>query len=470
MSNRRQFLKTMAMGGMATMIPRVVSGQSPVREKPGRPLNVLFILVDDLGWGDLACYGNGIVKTPNIDRLAAQGLRFTNFYVNAPVCSPTRAGFMTGLFPSRLGIYGHFAKEELNERRGMPQSMDPEVPTVADLFKKAGYTTAHFGKWHLGTAPAQEYGFDISKTFAGGGPFAWENEDHFWRNSSECIVDAAIAFLKEHRDKPFYANVWTFHPHAPLDPSPEQMAPYDRFNDKRLKGEFTTPFAVFYGVVTELDRQIGRLLDTLDELELSENTLVLFSSANGPEDIHLPETAHSGVGTPGPFRGRKRSLYEGGIRTPFMVRWPGKTPPGKVDRTTVLSGVDFLPSICCAAGVPVSEPLHGDGENLAEALQGTPANRKKPLFWEFRSRVLGDVMNRNPRMVIRDANWKLLMNPDRSRIELYDIPNDPMEVDNVADNHPDVVSRLADKLLAWDAELPEAPVEPEAGNNAYPWP
>lgn len=470
-TNRRDFIKQIAAGGLGIVAADMLHTRYAQAESSGDgPPNVLFILADDLGWGDLRCYGSTIAKTPRIDRLAEQGLRFTSFYVNGPVCSPTRAGFTTGRFPSCLGIHSHFASAEQNERRGMPQSMDPEAPTVADFFKEAGYTTGHFGKWHMGVVEAKEYGFDEYRVLGGGGPFAWHGEANFYRRSSELIVDEAIRFIEANRDKPFYANVWTMHPHAPLDPSEDHMKPYARFNDKRLTGEFTTPFGVFYGVVTEMDRQIGRLLDKLDELGLTDNTIVVFSSDNGPEDIHLTESAHSGVGHTGPFRGRKRSLYEGGIRTPFIIRWPGKAPAGKVDDSTILSGVDFLPSICRLAGVGIPGDLELDGEDMSGSLVGEPKARTRPLMWERRFRVLGDTINKSPMMAVREGRWKLLMNLDRSRLELYDIPNDPMEVDNVAGREPDVVEELSKALLNWHATLPESPIEREAGSNAYAWP
>lgn len=469
-SNRRDFLRNTALGGLGLLAASGLGAAEGLAGTDGRRPNVVFILADDLGWGDLACYGNTIAKTPNIDRLAKQGIRFSNFYVNGPVCSPTRVGFMTGRFPSCLRIHSHFATPELNAKRGMPQALDPAVTTIADCLKEAGYVTGHFGKWHMGDIDPKEYGFDEHRVFNRGGVSGWQGEPNFWRRSSELIADEAVRFVEAHRDEPFYVNVWSLHPHAPLDPSEEQMAPYAKLQSDRVTGKFTTPFGVFYGCVTELDRHIGRLLDKLDELGLAENTIVLFSSDNGPEDIHLVETAHSGVGSAGPFRGRKRSLYEGGIRTPFIIRWPGRVPAGLVDNTTVLSGVDFLPSVCRLAGVAAPEGLQQDGEDMSPALLGKPRERRKSLLWERRFIVIGDPIHKSPMMAIREGRWKLLMNPDRSRVELYDIPNDPSEVDNVAEKHRGVVKRLSKRLMRWHASLPESPIEKEAGSNTYPWP
>ncbi|NUN97437.1 MAG: sulfatase-like hydrolase/transferase, partial [Candidatus Omnitrophica bacterium] len=249
--------------------------------------------------------------------------------------------------------------------------------------------------------------------------------------------------------------------HAYLDPTEKQREPY-----KNLGGALE----IYYGAATDADRQIGRILAKLDELGLAENTVVVFSSDNGPEDITITNASHSGVGSPGPFRGRKRSLYEGGVRVPFIVRWPGKVPAGRVDNASVVSGVDLLPTFCALAGVPVPESLRPDGQDVSAALLGRPFERRKPLFWEFRSAVAGHVINRSPMLALREGNWKLLMNPDRSRIELYDIPNETSELNNLADRNPEVVERLAGQLLAWRSELPPGRVDKGAGVNVYPWP
>jgi N-acetylgalactosamine-6-sulfatase len=404
--------------------------------------------------------------------MAREGVLFTQFYANSPVCSPTRVALLTGRFPSPLGIHAHISRTELNRARGMPDALDASVPTLAKLLKAKGYATGHFGKWHLGHLPTQNYGFDASKTFVGGGEPGWDNRSlEFIQRSSELIVDEALRFVEAHRDRPFFVNVWFKDVHAPLAPTEEQMKPYQRL---RPRGEwaqsFTAPAQVFYAAVTEMDRQVGRLLRRLDEWGLGESTLVIFTSDNGPEDWHIRNAAHSGVGSPGPFRGRKRSLYEGGIRVPFIVRWKGTTPAGRVDETTVISGVDLLPTFCALAGIDWPEDMKLDGEDMSDALRGQPKQRTRPLFWEFRGRIFGHPLNRSPMLAIREGRWKLLMNPDESRIELYDLLNDPMEVDNVAGQQPEVVRSLARRLKAWHDSMPPRPKHPQAGSHAYPWP
>jgi len=177
---------------------------------------------------------------------------------------------------------------------------------------------------------------------------------------------------------------------------------------------------VYYASVTDLDTQIGRLLNEMETLGLADNTLVLFSSDNGPEDIHLRDAGHSGIGSAGPFRGRKRSLYEGGVRLPFLVRWPGKVPSGRVDDKSVVAAVDFLPTLCKLAGVKLPRDLQPDGEDTSDILQGQSRQRVSPLLWEWRFRIFGHIWHHSPTLAIREGDWKLLMNPDRSRVELFD--------------------------------------------------
>lgn len=436
-----------------------------------RPPNFLFILADDLGWGDLGCYGHRQIRTPNLDRLAGQGSLFTQFYVNSPVCSPSRTSFMTGRYPARHRIHGHLATAELNEKRGMPNWLDPSVPTLPRLLKGAGYATGHFGKWHLGSgpgAPAYEaYGIGDHRTAVSNGP-GWPAQPGFWAKSTGLIVDEAIRFVEQNRSRPFYLNVWTLLPHAILNPTEEQMEPYGRFgpgNDTPHKGALQ----VYYASVTNLDQEVGRLLNRLDELGLARDTVVLFSSDNGPEDIHITNASHSGVGTPGPFRGRKRSLYEGGVRVPFLARWPGRVKAGRVDDRSVLTAVDLLPTLAGMAELK-APGRELDGEDVSDMLMNGARPRTKPILWEWRFHIFGDTLNRSPMLSIRDGRWKLLMNPDGSRTELYDIPADPSELNNLAPRHPEVVGRLSTGLLAWHKTLPPGPVDPTAGKNDYPWP
>jgi len=439
----------------------VAAEPSATSERP----NFVFVFADDWGWGDLRCYGHPVLRTPNLDRLARDGTLFTQFYVASGVCSPSRTAIMTGHFPARHRIHGHLARPEQNQRRAMPNWLDPDVPTVTDLLQQAGYRTGHFGKWHLGSgegAPSiGEYGIDDHKgvNSTDDYPNLWGPE--FRPRSTEIIIDETIRFIEQNRQGPFYVQAWLLDTHAYLQPTEEQQKAYPRHNGA-LK--------IYYSVATDADQHIGRLMKRLQELGLAENTVFVFSSDNGPEDIVIGNASHSGVGSAGPFRGRKRSLYEGGVRMPFIVRWPQGTPAGAVDNSSVIGGVDWLPTICSLADVELPDGLNLDGEDMSAALRGRPTQRVKPLLWEWRFRVHGHALHQSPMLSIRDGKWKLLMNPDRSRVELYDIPADPSELTNLADWQPEVVERLAGKVLAWQKTLPPGPVEAVAGSNAYRWP
>ncbi len=444
--------------------------------------NFVFVFADDWGWGDLGCYGHRSVKTPFLDRLAQQGTLFTQFYVCSGVCSPSRAAVMSGQFPARFAIHGHFAAHDLNERRGMPNSLDPSVHTYTRLLRESGYAVGHFGKWHLGHgegAPEPgEYGIDAHRVNAGNGPqleCGGGTGPTFIpgmrHKSSEIIVDHSIDFISKHRNDPFLVNVWLNDTHATLAPDETQLAPYEMFMPQDVKERWPGALATYYAAVTNADRHIGRLLEALDEMGLADDTVFIFSSDNGPEDIHIPNASHSGVGSPGPFRGRKRSLYEGGVRTPFIMRWPrGGVRAGAVDNETPLCGVDLMPTFCELAGADVPSEAKLDGESMAAVFHGEERVRSTPLLWEWRFRVWGHPLNQSPALSVRDGKWKLLFNPERDRMELYDIPNDRMELDNQAASQPEVVEELAEKGLAFQSELPEGPRDPEVGSNAYPWP
>jgi N-acetylgalactosamine-6-sulfatase len=284
------------------------------------------------------------------------------------------------------------------------------------------------------------------------------------------FVDESLKFIQQHKDQPFYLQLWTLVPHATLNPTDEQMAPYARLHPSGPKFPHRSAAEIFYASVTDLDAQIGRLVKGLDELGLSDNTLIVFSSDNGPEDIHIRNAGHSGVGSAGPFRGRKRSLYEGGVRVPFIVRWPGRVPAGRIDEQSIVAGCDLLPTVCKLASVTVPQGHALDGEDVSDILRGYPRPRKTDLYWNWRFRIAGEVFHHSPVLAIREGDYKLLMNADKSRIELYDIPGDPTQLANLAEKHPVVVERLSTKLLAWHKTLPEGPNDPSAGKLNYAWP
>lgn len=457
---RQHFLNTVA----GTAAQACFGQTSQSREQP----NIIFILADDLGWGDLGCYGHPFLQTPNLDRLASQGMRFTGFYTNSAVCSPSRAAFLTGSFPARHRIHSALDTPAVNKRNGSADYLEPAAANLARVLRDAGYTTGHFGKWHLGSGPSAPkptaYGFDEFRT-------SWPDaaaDPHFWSRTTGLMVDDAIRFVEKHRGRPFYLNLWTLIPHAILNPTPAEMDRYRGFGPPNIphKGAHQ----IYYGAVSGLDDQIGRLLARLSELGLDSNTLIIFSSDNGPEDIDIYSVNHSGVGSSGPFRGRKRSLYEGGVRVPFLVRWPGRVPASGVNTSSVATAVDLLPTLAKLAGATVPSSCPCDGEDIVAALRGGDYKRRKPLMWEWRFDIYGHAVNRSPMLAIRHGDWKLLMNPDRSRMELYDVPRDPTELQNLAAREPKVVEDLARQLIEWHRSLPPGPVRPSAGKNDFPGP
>jgi N-acetylgalactosamine-6-sulfatase len=476
---RRAFLQTLGAGGLGLAAGRR-AGRSA--EAPRRP-NVLFILADDLGWGDLSCYGQPRLRTPALDRLAREGTLFTQYYQGGSVCSPSRACLLTGRWPAEFRIHGHYATAEQNTQRDMSQCLDPQAATLPKLLRAGGYYTAHVGKWHLGlpagtprdAAALRCYGFDEARWLDAQGEIEGKVES-LWGvpnrpRATKVLVDETITVLERARNQPqpFYCELWLNDPHAPLAPSAEQRKPYRG----GTPDGFTSPFEVYAGTVAEMDRQLGRLLAKLDELGLARDTIVVFSSDNGPEDIEIGNASWSGVGSAGPLRGRKRSLYEGGVRVPFLVRWPAALPAGGVNDQTVVSGADLLPTLCELAGVSLSAEVQATqrGQSVAAALRGDHGLRRaRPLFWEWRFRVFNHPWNRSPILAVRDGQWKLLLNPDRSRVELYDIPADPAEQYNQAAQQPAVVERLSALALAWQQTLPPGKVEPAAGRNDYTWP
>ncbi|MCE5276679.1 MAG: sulfatase-like hydrolase/transferase [Planctomycetaceae bacterium] len=471
---RRAFLKSAALGAAAATVP--VARLLAAADAAGGPRpNIIFILADDLGWGDPHLFGgHPYIKTPNLDRLAREGTCFTQSYTSSPVCSPSRCGFMTSHYPARHKIHGHFADHAQNQQRGMPNWLDPRAATLPGLLKKAGYRTGHFGKWHLGhgegAPPPTEYGIDVSKTVNSTGPqLGSEKTQEFFRaRSTGMMVDETIKFIEAGRNsgKPFYVNLWTLVPHALLKPTPEELAVYKDLDPdpkdfpaymRQYAGSsknFKSQMKVYAAAVTGMDKALGRLFDWLDKEGLADNTLIFFTSDNGPEDYRVSNAANAGMGSPGPHRARKRSLYEGGLRTSCIARWKGHVPAGKVDKDSVLTAVDFLPTMCSLAGAAVPESVKADGENVSDILIGKSRPRTRPIFWEWRFGVAGNKNYHPPKLAVRDGKWKLFVNPDGSNAELYDIPADGEERRNVAADHKEVVARLKTLVLEWKKTLP----------------
>jgi N-acetylgalactosamine-6-sulfatase len=445
--------------------------------------NVVFILADDLGWGDLGCQGHPTLRTPVIDRLAAEGIRCTQYSVASPVCSPSRAALLTGRRPAALRFHWVLADSKLNAWRTVPDQLDPQVPTLARTLHDAGYATAHVGKWHLGDAVTPRdrdaYGFDHHDVPS---DRAWNllsadeaaSRDKAVQGlatmrSSAAIVDRASAWIASvPATQPFYVQLWMRVPHSPLGATPEQIAPFaelvvdpkasafgfwqqDYYH--RLGRNRDEQARIYHAAVSDLDAQIGRLLAQLEQLGRARDTIVIFSSDNGPEHA---AGHNAGTGSAGTLRGRKHGIYEGGLRTPWIVRYPARIPAGTVDETSVLNGIDLHPTVAALCGVPA--PAGIDGEDRSAVWLGTPTPRRDPLCFEFMFCTNGSAQEKSPPLAIRDGPWKLLTDYAGTRSELYDLAADPDERHDRSAAEPDRAAALRERLLAWVASLPPTPI------------
>jgi len=437
--------------------------------------NIVFVFIDDMGYGDLSCYGNKDIQTANIDRLADEGVRFEQFYVASPICSPSRVGITTGQYPARHLIHSYLNSRKRNRERGMRDFLDPAAPAVARVFQNAGYATAHFGKWHMGggrdvdDAPLpQAYGFDESLvSFEGLGdrilpPGGLSEQsrklgkgairDVAKHEMTEIYVDRAIDFIERNRDKSFYMHLWLNDVHDRFFPKPQLLAKFERFAANPYRQEY-------FAVIDEMDRQLGRLFRKVDDLGLGEKTLLVLASDNGP--TAWKRYYDEGFDPPGKtngLRGRKWSLYEGGIREPLIVRWTGTVPSGRTNSTTVVNSVDMLPTFCSLAGLPVPDASL-DGVDMSASFRGDQPTRTRPLFWEY-GRDPGYLRpglesDRSPALAVRDGDWKLLMNTDGGDVELYDFSDGFDETRDLSEQRPETASRLRESLLRWWRSIPQ---------------
>jgi len=422
------------------------------KEKITRP-NIIFIFADDWGFGDLSCHGSEFVLTPHIDAMASDGMDFTNFTVNSPVCSPSRAAVMTGQFPARQCIHQHFQGVKAHINRGMPDWLDVEGMSLAREFQKAGYVTGHFGKWHLGSGDGMptedQYGFDEYATFNGSRTIDIPK-------AGSVAVDYAEKFIAKHKDGPFYMNLWLHEAHLNHYPQERFMKQFKYLDEQER---------VYASVIAEGDESVGRIINLLKELSIDKNTLVIFSTDNGPEWEGSTQHKKKGdglgkyysVGKTGGLKGQKRSLFEGGIRVPFIVRWPELVPQNKKDSTSVITAVDLLPTFLEAAGIEIDEDYMLDGESALSAFKGEGFRRSKPIFWEWRGGTKNEYTW--PTLGVRDGDWKLVMDVSREKRALYKLSEDWGEKDNLAKVHPEKLNELSLLLEEWKQSLPSEPRE-----------
>ena len=397
-----------------------------------RKPNVIIIFTDDQGTIDMNCYGAKDLVTPHMDRLAQRGVRFTQFYSAAPVCSPSRVGLLTGRTPQHGGLSGNVGLEA----EGMPSSQ----VTIAEEFKRAGYNTAHIGKWHLGHHPEtipNGQGFDYSFGHLVGCIdnyshfFYWSgpNKHDLWRNGKEIfcngkffpelMVNEASDFIEQNKNDPFLIYFAMNTPHYPYQGSPEWLEHYQ---------DLPYPRNLYAAFLSTMDEYIGQLLKKVDDAGLTENTIIVFQSDHGASQ---EVRAHSGGGNAGPHRGAKFSLYEGGIRVPAMISWPGKIPENVV-RNQVATGCDWYPTLMELCEIPPSDhPL--DGRSLLPIIRSEKAPTAHQRFhWKSGQAI-----------AVREGRWKLIMTG--KRVELYDLPNDLGEAQNLAEKFPEIVKRLQEE-------------------------
>ena len=445
--DRRSFLGSLAATAVAA------------RAQPNRP-NIIFILADDLGYGDLGCYGQQRIETPNIDRLAVEGMKFTQAYAGACVCAPSLSCLMTG-------THGGHTRLRDNIPHGV--FLRPDDVTVAEVLKQAGYTTAGYGKWSLGNPGSQgipiRQGFDEYFGHLNQDQAHFYYPDYLWNNDQvellfgnrgvkrteyapDLFTERALDFIGRNRERPFFSYLAYTLPHwSDYDKnSPEsQIVPSDRPYSNEKWPQVEKNYAA---MVTRLDRDVGRIMERLKNLGLDTNTLVIFTSDNGPsaEASHRPAFFNSA----GPLRGVKRDMYEGAMRVPMIARWPGKIEAGAVT-DHVCAFWDILPTFAELAGVPAPEGI--DGISIVPALLGQPQADHEYFYWDY-----GHVRE-TYKQAVRMGDWKGVRVGARAPLELYDLSEDPGETKNVADQLPNVVVKIEEILKKARVATPDYPIK-----------
>ncbi len=445
--NRRDFLKNAAA---LALTGAAVTGQPP------RPrLNIVFILADDLGWTDLGCYGSRYYQTPNVDRLATQGMRFTNAYAACPVCSPTRASIFTGRYPARLQLTDWIpGRPQWPSARLITPRFRQELPleelTIPKMLKPEGYRSASIGKWHLGGpgfSPEQQ-GFDlnIAGTRRGSpasyfGPFDLPGLQNSEKGEflTERLTEEALKFMEDSRNRPFFLYLPHFTVHLPLQARPEAIAKYQA--KTRVDQPQHNP--TYAAMVESFDRSVGAVLAKLDDLKIADRTVVFINSDNG--GLLYEGRSHDNVTSNRPLRAGKGHLYEGGIREPLIVRWPGVVKAGGACDVPV-SSVDYFPTIRDIAGLPPSQEPRLDGLSLMPLLKGASAWRRDALYWHY-----PHYSNQGgpPAGAVRSGDFKLIEFFEDGKLELYDLAHDPSEQTNLAPVQTQRTAELHGLLKQW---------------------
>ncbi len=427
---------------------------SAAHAAPDRP-NIILILADDLGWSDVGCYGNRFHETPHIDRLAADGLRFTDFYAAGPVCSPTRASILCGQHPARTGITDFIpGYRRPYARLDTPPTLHhlrPEAATVAGLLQTAGYATGYFGKWHLGEPDdlPTAHGFDTAVVTTGGHfapPLITLPAKELPKGTyqAERITDEAVEFMHENRDRPFFVMVSYAVPHVPLQARDELIRKYAQ--KPPPAGAVGHP--VYAAMIEHLDRGVGRIVDELEALGVKNQTAVFFTSDNGALSWIFDKNQKPIITSNAPLRDQKGSLYEGGIRVPLIVRWPGRVPPGTTCTEPAVS-CDLLPTLAEMAGLKTAPTQIIDGLSLSLVLKDPRAKLdREAIYFHYPHYHTAD-----PAGAIRAGRWKLIESFERGTIELYDLERDAGETRDLARQEPKIAGELHQKLNAWRSDI-----------------
>ena len=477
----------MLIGGVLALLLAASSARAQPEEAASQqPPNVVFVLVDDLGWADVEAFGSRFYETPHINRLARRGLAFTNAYAAATVCSPTRAAILTGRHPARLGITDWIPGQGNRPSRQLLQVEDrSHLPlrevTIAERLRDAGYATAHVGKWHLGGAPDHlptDQGFEVNAGgYEAGSPGRFGGYFSPYDNpyledgpEGEYLTDRlgreAAQFIRAHADQPFFLHLSFYSVHTPLQGKDELVDKYTARADSLLLTERTVygrehghrarivqSNPVYAAMVEAMDRNVGRVLQSLEAAGVANNTIVIFTSDNGGLSVLTNDRTAPTANRP--LRAGKGWLYEGGIRVPLIVRWPGVTEGGRTSETPV-SSVDFFPTILEAAGLEASEGRAVDGASLTPLLRQSGPLEREALYWHYpHYHGSGSV----PGGAIRQGDYKLVEYFETGRVELYDLAEDLTETHDLADERPERAAALRKQLHQWrrsvEAQMPE---------------
>ncbi|MDP6633622.1 MAG: sulfatase [Phycisphaerae bacterium] len=460
---RRDFLR-----GLGATLAAMIGSSAVGRQAPKKKTNFIFFLIDDLGWTDVGCYGSRYYETPNIDRLARGGMRFSDAYAASCVCSPTRASILTGKYPGRLHITHAIPIQGASRLKGplplLPAIYTKNLPleevTIAEALKDAGYVSASMGKWHVcwdkGYYP-EDQGFDLNV----GGNNMGNPGNYFhpyqgsWRMTSkhplirwntlpdgkpgeyltDRLTDEAVKFIDKNRQRPFFLYLSHYAVHTPIQAKKKILAKYKKKpKAKRHKN------AGYAAMIESVDQSVGRVLKKLDDLGLADRTVVIFASDNG---------GHGRITSHHPLRGNKGNFYEGGIRVPLIVKWPGVVKPGSQCPTPVIS-TDFYPTMLAMAGLPLRPEQHIDGKNIVPLLKQSGGLKRDALYWHFPNYIgAGHPNAARPCSVIRKGDWKLIEFLEDNRVELYNLKDDLSEKTDLASKMPDKANALRRMLEQW---------------------